>query len=242
MSSITSQEDPGTAEITPPFRTFSEASRRSARVSMGAAALFLFLLVALHVVKPEVDPSWRMISDYELGRYGFVMVLAFVSLAVSSACLFIALRPHVHTLAGSIGLGCLLACSVALFGGGVFTTDPITATTDQSTAHGTLHGLSALIGIASMPFAATLISWSLRLNPAWAPVRGWLFWAAGLIWLSLIVFAVSLTILLPPASGKFGPDVVIGWQNRLQIATYCMWLVTAGWRMAQLRISPSLHS
>ena len=47
---------------------------------MAAAALFLSLLVALHVFKPEVDPSWRMISDYELGRYGFVMVLAFVSL------------------------------------------------------------------------------------------------------------------------------------------------------------------
>ena len=96
------------------------------------------------------------------------------------------------------------------------------------TARGTLHGLSALIGIASMPFAATLISWSLRLNPAWAPVRGWLFWAAGLIWLSLMLFGVSLAILLPRAGGRFGPDVVIGWQNRLLMVTYCMWSRRAG--------------
>ena len=53
------------------------------------------------------------------------MVLAFVALAVSSASLFIAIRPQVRTVAGYIGLAALLACSVALLGGGIFTTDPI---------------------------------------------------------------------------------------------------------------------
>lgn len=153
--------------------------------------------------------------------------------------MFIALRPHVHTLAGFIGLGCLLACSVALLGGGVFTTDPITATGDELTTHGAQHGLSALLGMASMLFAATLINWSLRLNPAWASVRGRLIWSAALIWLSLVVFGVSVAVLLPRGGGRLGPDVVIGWQNRLQMVTYCVWLVTAGWHVARLRLSLS---
>jgi hypothetical protein len=204
---------------------------------MAAAALFLLLLAALHVLKPEVDPSWHMISDYEIGRYGFVMVLAFVSLAVSSASLFIAIRSQVHTVAGYIGLGCLLACAAALLGGGIFTTDPVTATGDQLTTHGTLHGLSALVGISSMPFAATLISWSLTLNTAWAAPRGRLFGAAGLVWLSLVVFGVSVAVLLPQGGGKFGPQVVIGWQNRLMMVTYCVWLVTVGWPLTRLRVS-----
>jgi hypothetical protein len=201
---------------------------------MAAAALFLLLLAALHVLKPEVDPSWHMISDYEIGRYGFVMVLAFVSLAVSSVSLFIAIRPQVHTVAGYIGLAGLLACSVALLGGGIFTTDPITTPSDQLTTPGTLHGLSALVGISSMPFAATLISWSLTLNTAWAPVRGRVFGAVGLIWLSLVVFGVSIAVLLPRAGGNFGPEVVIGWQNRLLMVTYCVWLTTVGWRITGL--------
>jgi hypothetical protein len=235
MSSTTdSQEDQMAAESAPPVTPFS---RTAARLSTAAAALFLLLLAALHLLEPEVDPSWHMISDYELGRYGYVMSLAFLSLAVSSASLFIAIRSQVRTVAGYIGLGCLLACAAALLGGGIFTTDPITATGDQLTTHGTVHGLSALVGISSMPFAATLISWSLTLNTAWAAPRGRLFGAAGLVWLSLVVFGVSVAVLLPQGGGKFGPQVVIGWQNRLMMVTYCVWLVTVGWPLTRLRVS-----
>ena len=73
----------------------------------------------------------------------------------------------------------------------------------------------------------TLIGWSLTLNMAWAPVRGRLFGAVGLIWLSLVVFGVSIAVLLPRAGGIFGPEVAIGWQNRLLMVTYCVWLITA---------------
>jgi hypothetical protein len=198
---------------------------------MAAAALIVLLLAALHVLKPEVDPACRMISDSELGGYGSVMVLAFGSLAVSSASLFVAIRPHAQSVAGSIGLCCLLACSLALLGGGIFMTDPITTPSDQLTTHGALHGLSALVGAASMPLVATLISWSLTQNPIWAPVRGHLFGAAGLVWLSVVVFGVSVAVLLPRAGGKFGPEVMIGWQNRAIMGSYCVWLVVVGWRM-----------
>jgi hypothetical protein len=91
--------------------------------------------------------------------------------------------------------------------------------------------VSALVGISSMPFAVTLISWSLTLNMAWAPVRGRLFGAVGLIWLSLVVFGVSIAVLLPRAGGTFGLEVVIGWQNRLLMVTYCVWLAAVGWRI-----------
>jgi hypothetical protein len=45
-------------------------SQTAARLSLAAAATFLVLLVALHFIKPELDPSWRMISEYEIGDYG----------------------------------------------------------------------------------------------------------------------------------------------------------------------------
>jgi Protein of unknown function (DUF998) len=42
----------------------------------------------LHVLKPEMDPSWHMISEYALGRHGWIMRLAFISLAISCVALF----------------------------------------------------------------------------------------------------------------------------------------------------------
>jgi hypothetical protein len=50
----------------------------AARITFWAAALFLVLIAVLHILKPEYDPSWRMISEYAIGRFGWVMQLAFV--------------------------------------------------------------------------------------------------------------------------------------------------------------------
>jgi hypothetical protein len=49
-------------------RPVTEISRTTARLSFTAATIFLVLLAALHLVKPELDPSWRMVSEYEIRR------------------------------------------------------------------------------------------------------------------------------------------------------------------------------
>ena len=38
------------------------SSRTAARLSFAAAGTFLVLLATLHLIKPEFDPSWRVIS------------------------------------------------------------------------------------------------------------------------------------------------------------------------------------
>ena len=53
------------------------ASQRAALLSLGLVAGFLFLLITLHFIEPEFDPNWRWISEYELGRYGWLMQIAF---------------------------------------------------------------------------------------------------------------------------------------------------------------------
>ena len=57
-------------------------SRSWARTALAAVVVFLILLAALHFIEPEFDPSKRLISEYELGRYGWVMSLAFFSLGI----------------------------------------------------------------------------------------------------------------------------------------------------------------
>jgi Protein of unknown function (DUF998) len=122
-------------------------SRTAALLSFAGAATFVVLLAALHFIKPELDPAWHMISEYEIGRYGWVMVLAFLSLAFSCVALLVAIRSQVRTTGGRIGLALLLVCAAGVTIAAVFTSDPITASSDELTTHGNLHGLGALLGI-----------------------------------------------------------------------------------------------
>ena len=69
----------------PPMTTkpMTALSHGAARLALATSALFVVLLAALHVLKSELDPSWRFISEYAIGDYGWMMVLAFLSLALS---------------------------------------------------------------------------------------------------------------------------------------------------------------
>ena len=83
-------------------------SLRAARASFAAAATFVVLFAVLHVIKPELDPSWRMGSEYAIGDYGWVMRIAMCALALSCAASFAALRPEIETTGGRIGSACFL--------------------------------------------------------------------------------------------------------------------------------------
>ena len=209
-------------------------SRTAAQLSLAAAATFLILLAALHLIKPELDPSWRFISEYAIGDYGWIMALAFLSFAVGYVALFIAIRSQTRTISGRIGLGLLLVSAAGLAVAGVFTTDPITTTKDATTTTGDLHSLGGTLGIA-MPVAAALISWNLARNPAWSVVRRSLLSAAGLALVAFLVSSVSSGIMLAQHDGKFGPEVLVGWPNRIEVLAYSVWLMTVAWHAIQLR-------
>jgi hypothetical protein len=171
-------------------------------------------LAALHVLSPEFDPSWRMVSEYALGRYEWVLALMFVSQALSSIALFFAIKSHIRTVGGKIGLFFLLAAGLGLTMAAIFDwTSP-------------LHGLAALIGIPSQAIGSIVLSVSLsRKSPKVFP-RKPLLLAANLVWISLVVMQVLLFTGLARTGGEFGPSVLIGWPNRILIMAYCAWLMT----------------
>lgn len=209
-----------------PTAPVTATSRAAARLAFAGALLFLVLLAALHVIRPDVDPSWRMVSEYAVGRHGWVMTLAFVSLAVGYASLFVVLVSQVRTIAGRIGLAFLLAAMVGVTMAAIFPTDPMNTGPEEMTAAGEMHGLAATIGIPSLPVAAMLISFSLRHNPAWARGGRALLWMANLTWISLALMLATVAILLP-RHGAFGPEVPVGWPNRLLMIAYGGWVMLA---------------
>ena len=37
---------------------------------------FLLTLAGLHLLRPDLDPAWRVISEYEIGPFGGLMLAA----------------------------------------------------------------------------------------------------------------------------------------------------------------------
>jgi uncharacterized protein DUF998 len=205
----------------------------AARLAVAGAATCLVLLFILHVIKPELDPTWRMVSEYAIGPHGWVMAGSFLSQALGCAALFIAIRSQVRGFVGYLGLFFLLAAVVGLVMAAFFPSDPITISPQEATATGKMHGVAAMIGIPSLPVAAMLISFNLVRQPAWSRTRGPLLCSAVLALLSLVLMLVTIGILLPQHGG-FGPEVVVGWPNRLLMLAYCGWVMTVGWQAARL--------
>ena len=212
-------------------------SQTAATLSFAAAAAFLVLLAALHVIKSEMDPSWNMISQYENGRFGWIMQVAFLCLALSCASLVVAIGSQVRNIVGRIGLGLLVIAATGMTIAAFAVTDAITTREAERTAQGNLHGLGFAIGVPSVTIGIVLLSLSLRRNPAWASFRQALLWIAQLPWVALAATLATIIVLLPRHGGKFGPGVFVGFPNRLFIIACCVWLMTAAW--GALRLRPS---
>ena len=208
-------------------------------MSFAAAALFLVLLAALHFIKPEFDPSWNMISQYEIGHDGWLMQLAFLFLALSCVTLVVAIHSQVSTIWGRIGLTLLLIAAIGMTIAALNITDPITTPKAEMSSHGNMHGNGFLLGVPGLTIAAVLISLSLRRDAAWSSARRVLLWTAQLPWVILVAMIVTIMIMLPKNGGKFGPGVAVGLPNRLFIIACCVWLMTVAWHAIQLHIQPA---
>src|SRR5579871_5746071 len=155
----------------------------AAWVAIVATGITLVLLAALHLLSPEFSPSWRVISEYALGRYGWVLSLMFLSWGISSWALLIAIAPLVHTRSGKLGLAFLAAAGIGEAMASVF-----------DVTHEIGHGIAGLLGVIGFPIAALLLSVALGRNPHW-PARRPLLWLANLSWISVVLLIATLVIM-----------------------------------------------
>jgi len=196
----------------------------SAVAAAGAIAVAL-IIMALHGLKPELEPSWRFISEYATGRHAWIMKSAFLIWGASCAALSLALRHEVGTRAGKVGVAVLLVAATAMVPAGLFPQDPVTAAPDELTTSGSIHALASMIGIPGLPIAAMLISSSLwRTNERWRSNRSLIMTTAHATWISLALMAAYLVWAVPRAGG-FNPQVWAGWMNRLVVGSYLTWQV-----------------
>ena len=200
-------------------------------VSIIFAAVFLAILFLLHFLKRELDPSWRMISEYEIGRFGWMMRLAFFCWGVSVLAMLITIWPSLQPISGTISRWWFVVIVIALFGAGIFKTNPITENTPSRV--NTIHTICGAIVILTFPIAATLAVHSLLHDPLWSASQGQLIFGTVLAWIGMVAYFASIIIsgiinpsaIKKPSAGKDGPHVYQGWPNRFMVVTYIIWLI-----------------
>jgi hypothetical protein len=195
-------------------------------IAIAASAGVPVFLASLHILSPEFDPSWHMVSEYANGDYGSVLSAMFMAWAVSSWALAYALRSQIS----KAGLGFLIAAGLG------------EAMASFFDINHSLHGLSALIGIGSLPVAALLINTQLAKIQPWSDSKRTLLWSAHLTWISVLLMAITFGILIatfmqsgaemtsePPTNLPEGVIALAGWANRFLIVVHCAWVMLVAW-------------
>ncbi len=206
-------------------------------VAIVATVLFILLLVLLHVVKSDLDPSWHFISEYELGKYPWIMQTAFLALAVGNFSLLAAIRPEIKGVSGWIGILLYAAGAIGVVLGGLFVPDPMNTAPESISLSGKLHNVGGGLGLAG--FVGTVIfSVKLIRNSNWGPFRKSVLLATGILVLGFLVSFISIASIATQSQGVFGPNTPVGWPNRIGILAGSLWIIIIA---RQVRLSASVE-
>ena len=202
----------------------------------------VLLLVALHVLSPEFDPSFRMVSEYALGHYAWVLSLMFLSWGISSWALVLAIRSQIVTTAGKVGLVFLVMAGLGEAMASWF-----------DVRHEVGHGIAGILGVFGFPVGAVLLTVALRRTGCWQSVGKALLWIANLSWICVVLLFGSLVLMtmqmirangghLPQHAPKSLPPGVLGidgWADRLLVFTFCAWVFVVALQAIRLRRVPA---
>jgi Protein of unknown function (DUF998) len=182
-------------------------------VAIVLVSLCLFAVMLLHLVRGDMDPLRRVMSEYANGSHGLIMTVVFYAFGLSSLALSFRLRraidrrgltslfPHLLALAG-----------VGLIAAGVFEVErPAVPDSLEEVIHSNASVLAFLLLIASM----LLFSLACRTDPRW--------WTFRWISATLAIAAAAAAIATPLTAGT-------GWSGgvqRLLGLTIILWFLFA---------------
>ena len=207
----------------------------AASVAIVAAVAQVALLGVLHVLSPELDPAWRVISEYAHGDHGLLLSVSFGAGACAAWALAVAVRSQVLTRPGRWGVAVLLVAGFGQALAAVFDIDH------------PLHDLAGILGTVGIAVAAVLVGVGLSRTEPWAGSSRVLLWTAQLPWVALVLFVATTALLgvtyteagggAPPDGRSLPLDTVLpagtiavnGWFNRLIIVAGAAWIVTVAW-------------
>jgi hypothetical protein len=212
------------------MRDTSKIEVTGALLAIVAAAATLLLLASLHVLSPAFDPSFRMVSEYALGRDAWVLSLMFLAWGMSSWALALAIWSQVKTRAGKVGLWFLVMAGLGEALASIF-----------DITHDPGHSIAGVLGIGGFPIAAVVLSVSLGRTQAWRGAKKPLLWMANLNWISVVLLGATLVLMTVQFAQVYGGHLpqhaptqlpagvlgVDGWADRLIVLSNCLWVCVA---------------
>lgn len=196
----------------------------AATIALAATVISALSLLILHIVSPEFQPSWRMVSEYGNGRHAWLLTMMFVAWAAAYWAIAAAVWPIAASWPGRIGSMLLILAGIGALMGGLFDVNH------------RWHGLAFGIGVPSLTIAALLVTPALRRASVHLPL-----WPSHLSWISVVAMAIALLLFVRAATAagvqvgpqapplrELPPGVTAwhGWTNRLVFAASYLWLVT----------------
>jgi hypothetical protein len=215
-------------------KTLSNANSQNTRLAMLCAGATLLFLLLLHLVSPEFDPSWRMVSEYALGKFKWVLTLMFFSWAIAKWGLAAGLWKAVDSFIARTGVILLIVSGIGAMLGGLF-----------DVRQEAMHGVAVLLGVPTEAIAATILSVHLVRRHAWVADKKLLLAAAAFTWISLVLMGLGLALMMKAfadagivlngtAPANTPPDAFLfsGWANRFLIFCSCAWLIVTARQVA----------
>ena len=187
--------------------------KQLATIALICIAYFVFAIVVLHFLRPEVNPISRPTSEYAVGAYGFFMTAAFFSMSVATFCLLIGLYKGVPLSAqsrtgliffGIWGVGLLVAMSF-----------PINQEGTELTTISTIHRINGPLTFLSLTIGTVLISRRFKRDESWQS-----FYHSALT-LSLIMLVIFIITAVSFAA-KTGFE---GLCQRTFLVTFVTWFI-----------------
>jgi hypothetical protein len=191
-------------------------NHRSTLLPTAAAGFFLYFVAALlvmHMVQPDYTVVDHMISDYAVGKFGWIMTTAFFSLSLGCLTLAIGLfLDGPSSWLGRIGAALLVVAFAGLVVTALFPTDLETAPTTRT---GDIHTLSFQVNVVSILVSTICLALSYGRSPRWRHRRIPALLFAGLLLAAFIAQFLTLHRGAP-----------YGIANRLFVAALMVWFLS----------------
>ena len=171
-------------------------------------------VVVLHFIQSDLDPVEITISEYALGRLGWLMTLAFLVVGLSTLALALGLRRSLapgKRVAASVVLVAL--AGVGFVASGIFEAEP---EVDAS-----VHDLAGLLLFLAIIVGAFLLRGVFARDVRWQAL------ASAALWFALGLLVTFLGFF-------FAPEWLQGLPQRVFVAIMMSWLAVIGWWMRRL--------
>lgn len=190
-----------------------------AMVAIASVVYFVLIIVALHFLRPDLNPISQPTSQYAVGTYGFLMTSAFFCMSIASFALLIGLYQGLRQPARSrMGLGLLGLWGVGVLIAMLFPIDPEGS---PQTMAGTIHRISGPLAFLCVTVSTILLSRRFKQDETWRPLH-----RPALI-LSLVMLAAFIAAFLRFAT----ESEFLGLTQRIDLAALVTWMLLIAARL-----------